>query len=320
MGGQALPYGPIGSDAVHLCVDMQRMFAEATEWHTPWMDRVRPVALRIAERHAGRTIFTRFIPASRPGEGDGAWRRYYRRWASMTLERLGRDMIELAPELAALVPPAALFDKTVYSPWMNGALDRILRDRGARSLVVSGGETDVCVSATVLGAVDLGYRVVLATDALCSSSDPAHDAAMQVYRTRFGQQVETATAEDRIGYLATMTSDALMTAIASSPTFSDRSSIASLVMDEWTVTPLPMSMWTWPVVCPFWTRVIRPLIWLRALSFIMVPPGRLLCPQLTAAGRRRPSPAATPARGRRFTRIVTRLSNTCDVHARRAGA
>lgn len=37
----------------------------------------------------------------------------------------------------------------------------------------------------MLGAVDRGYRVVVATDALCSSSDEAHDASMTVYATRW---------------------------------------------------------------------------------------------------------------------------------------
>jgi nicotinamidase-related amidase len=191
----AIAYGPLGPHCVHLCVDMQRMFAEKTEWHTPWMDRVRPVVRRIAERHPADTIFTRFIPAAHPGEGYGTWRRYYRRWASMTIERLGADMIELVPELADLVPPAEVLDKWVYSPWLDDRLQARLRARGANTLVVTGSETDVCVLATVLGAVDRGYRVVVVTDAVCSSSDAAHDASLAVYHMRYGQQVETAETE-----------------------------------------------------------------------------------------------------------------------------
>jgi nicotinamidase-related amidase len=44
----------------------------------------------------------------------------------------------------------------------------------------------------MIGAIDLGYRVVLATDALCSSADETHDAMLRVYESRFGMQVETA--------------------------------------------------------------------------------------------------------------------------------
>jgi nicotinamidase-related amidase len=196
LNDSALPGGPLGKRCIHVCVDMQRMFAEHTEWHTPWMSRVVPVVRRIAEAHSGNTIFTRFIPLKRPGDGVGTWRRYYDRWASMTIDRLGREMIELVPELEDLVPPGEIVDKRVYSPWLNGLLQARLQARGADTLLVTGGETDVCVLATILGAVDRGYRVVVATDALCSSSDEAHEASLRVYCTRYGQQVETATAND----------------------------------------------------------------------------------------------------------------------------
>lgn len=191
-----LRFGPLGDSCVHICVDMQRLFAGDTEWHTPWMERVLPVVQRIAEVRAGQTIFTRFIPATRPGEGCGTWRHYYERWHDMTLEALKPGMTELLPPLARLVPPSEVIDKRVYSPWLGGELERSLRSRGADSLVVTGAETDVCVLATVLGAVDRGYRVVLATDAVCSSSDRTHDALMTLYHERYGQQVETATADE----------------------------------------------------------------------------------------------------------------------------
>ena len=74
-----ITHGPLGPHCVHVCVDMQRLFAEETDWHTPWIARVRPVVERIAARHPAETIFTRFIPARHPGEGEGIWRRYYER-------------------------------------------------------------------------------------------------------------------------------------------------------------------------------------------------------------------------------------------------
>ncbi len=193
MNEVVLPHGPLGPGCFHVCVDMQRLFAEQTEWFAPWMTRVRPVVQQIAQHHPERTIFTRFIPAQHPGEGTGTWRRYYERWASMTLDRLGSGMVELVPELASLVPPGEAVDKSVYSPWE--ALEPRLRARAADTILITDGETDVCVAATVLGGVDRGYRVVLVKDGLCSSSDEAHDAAMCLYERRFGQQVEIVAAE-----------------------------------------------------------------------------------------------------------------------------
>jgi nicotinamidase-related amidase len=193
---EKLQYGPLTASCVHLCIDMQNLFAGDTEWHTPWMERVLPVVERIAGAWPDRTIFTRFIPAERPGEGEGTWRRYWERWHSMTLNALPPESVELLPSLARLAPPAEVVDKRFYSPWLGTGLHDRLQVRGIDTLVVSGAETDVCVLAAVLGAVDRGYRVVIPTDALCSSSDQTHDALLTLYRDRYGQQVETAIADE----------------------------------------------------------------------------------------------------------------------------
>ncbi|MCP3395494.1 cysteine hydrolase [Bradyrhizobium sp. CCGB12] len=190
-----LKYGPPGADAIHICVDMQRMFAEGTDWKMPWLPRVLPNVVEITAAHPDRTVFTRFIPVKKPGDGVAMWRRYYERWRSMTIDELGQDMIDLVPDLARFVPPARIFNKHVYSPWTGSDLDAQLRNAGVDTVIVTGGETDVCVLATVLGAVDWGFRVILVTDAVCSSADETHDSMMNIYLNRFGQQVECVTTD-----------------------------------------------------------------------------------------------------------------------------
>ena len=101
------------------------------------------------------------------------------------------------PALARHVPPAQVVDKTIYSPWPGTGLEEMLRERGIDTLVVSGAETDVCVLAAVLGAVDFGYRVVIPHDALCSSSDAMHDALLELYR----EQVILFEQEEPLGSL-----------------------------------------------------------------------------------------------------------------------
>jgi nicotinamidase-related amidase len=181
--------------AFHIAVDMQLLFAEPTEWFVPWLPRVLPNVLEVARRHPDRTLLTRFIPPREPQEAVGAWRDYYCRWRSMTRDRLDLRLLELVEPLRALVPPARVLDKTVYSAFSNPRLAGALRRQGIETLIVTGGETDVCVAATVMAAVDLGFRIVLPADALCSAKDTTHDALMTLYRERFSQQIETTSTE-----------------------------------------------------------------------------------------------------------------------------
>lgn len=182
----------VPADAVHLCVDMQRIFSDAGPWPTPWMKRVLPNVVELVRRAPAQTVFTRFITPHRAADMPGSWARYYEKWHGATRERLDPRLLELMPALARFVPPAAVFDKMVYSAFADGRLHAALRARRCTTLVVSGSETDVCVLSSVLAAVDLGYRVVLAADAVCSSADDSHDALIALYRRRFDVQIEIA--------------------------------------------------------------------------------------------------------------------------------
>ena len=188
--------GRLTARTVHLCVAMQLLFSSAGPWPTPWMDRVLPLAAAIAAHHPERTVFTRFIPPQRPEEMPGMWRRYYERWRDVTRERLDPALLELMPALAALVPPAEVVDKRWYSAFAVPALVELLQRRDADGLILTGTETDVCVLATALGAVDHGYRVAIVEDAVCSSSDACHDALLTVYRERFTEQIDILRTED----------------------------------------------------------------------------------------------------------------------------
>jgi nicotinamidase-related amidase len=180
----------------HICVDMQRMFEEETPWHAPWVSRTLPAIEAIVAIHPERTVFTRFIPPMAAEAAHGAWQAYYRDWETMTRERLAPDLLDLCPPLARHVPPAHVIDKSVYSPWLETNLHQALRARNVETLVITGGETEVCVSATVLGAIDHGYSVVLPVDALCSSADETHDAMLRIYRSRFSAQLVDCTSAE----------------------------------------------------------------------------------------------------------------------------
>ena len=60
----------------------------------------------------------------------------------------------------------------------------------------------MCVLSTVLGAVDWGYRTILVADCVCSASDEAHDAMLNLFSKRYSQHVETATLEELLAVIS----------------------------------------------------------------------------------------------------------------------
>ena len=183
---------PIGPNAAHLCIDMQRLFSDEGPWPMAWMPRVTPQVERLVERAPERTIFTRFMPPEKPEDAPGRWRAYYKKWSHVTRRQIDHWLIDLLPVLARYAPPAAIFDKAVYSAFGNPRLHQHLRSRQIDTLIISGSETDVCVLSSTLAAVDYGYRVIIAEDAVCSSSDEGHDALIQLFNQRFDVQLEAA--------------------------------------------------------------------------------------------------------------------------------
>jgi len=184
-----VPRDPI-RNAVHLCVDMQRIFARGGMWETPWMERVLPGIVATAELNPSRNVFTRFITPRSADERPGRWRQYFRRWERATRDRLAPEQLDLVEPLARLVPPGHVVDKPGYSAFAGTDLAARFHEKAVDTVIVTGAETDVCVLSTVLSAVELGFRTVVVEDALCSSSDQGHDALMTIYRTRFTEQID----------------------------------------------------------------------------------------------------------------------------------
>jgi nicotinamidase-related amidase len=115
--------------------------------------------------------------------------------ASCNPSQINNRLVDLVPVLTRYAPPAAIFDKAVYSAFGNPQLHQHLRSRQIDTLIISGSETDVCVLSSILAVVDYGYRIIIAEDAVCSSSDEGHDALIGLFNERFDMQLEPAKVE-----------------------------------------------------------------------------------------------------------------------------
>jgi nicotinamidase-related amidase len=96
---------PIGPNAVHLCIDMQRLFEQGAPWATPWMEQVTPQVAELCAHVPACTVFTRFIPPLTKDDARGVWKVYYQKWENVTRARLDPALLELTAPLARFAPP-----------------------------------------------------------------------------------------------------------------------------------------------------------------------------------------------------------------------
>jgi len=186
---------PLGPGTVLVVVDMQRLFAEATAWCVPTLaTAIEPIAA-LARAHPTQTIFTRFMTPATVDEAAGTWRRYYRRWPMVLRGNMDTAMLDLVAPLAGFAPPAEVCDKTTFSAFHSASFLAALERRRADTLVITGAETDVCVLATAFDAVDRGYGVIIAADAVTSLSPAGHRATLDAIFARMDQQVEIMTVD-----------------------------------------------------------------------------------------------------------------------------
>jgi nicotinamidase-related amidase len=92
---------------------------------------------------------------------------------------------ELATELAEGLEPLAdeyLIRKRRYSAFFATELELVLRSYGARSLVLVGALTDVCVQYTFADAHQRDYHCRVVADCVGGSSLAAHEAALAAMR------------------------------------------------------------------------------------------------------------------------------------------
>jgi nicotinamidase-related amidase len=179
-----------GGNVRHIVIDMQRLFAEETVWHTPVIADLLPNVLRLAEIFDGRTLFAKFMVPLAPHHANGRWQVYYERWSMLTTQTMDPAMQDLIAPLAALATPKTTIEKATYSIFGAAGFEQSLRETGVDTLVFSGVETDVCVLASLFDAVDAGFHVIVASDAVGSSDMQSHAAILRHVLPRMPDQIE----------------------------------------------------------------------------------------------------------------------------------
>ncbi len=183
---------PLPRTTVHMAIDMQRVFAEATAWHMPGFHSIVPNVAAIAGALPDRSFFTRFVVPHTAEHAHGHWQSYYRRWSDFTGAVMPAELVDIVDALAPYAKPDMLIDKLTYSVFQAPDCVARLDAFETTTIMFTGVETDVCVLASLMTAVDRGYRVIAVSDALGSSSAEGHHATLTHVLTRLPDQVEIA--------------------------------------------------------------------------------------------------------------------------------
>lgn len=171
--------------AAHLVIDMQNGFVEEgallevpTAKHIVRNINSLSVALR---EKGGVNVFLRFTTTS-----TCDWPVYFQ---GFQCEEFAKSQVEtflhgshghaLFPELNVERSDLVL-NKTRFSAFTHGHSEtlEVLRERGVDTVFISGTLTDCCCGATARDAQQLGFKVILVTDANAALSDAEHNASV----------------------------------------------------------------------------------------------------------------------------------------------
>ena len=168
-----------------IVVDMQQVVARDTLWNLPGVRDLLPTIIELVDAFGDDVAYSRHVPPA--DGGHGAWKRFYENWKELDEDPSNWDLM---PELAGR--PGIHAAKSTYSVFGAPELRAVL-DRGDE-LVLCGVETDCCVLATALEAIDHGVPVTVVEDAVASPSPAGHEGALALFRRLDDDQVKVTTA------------------------------------------------------------------------------------------------------------------------------
>ena len=150
-----LLHGPLGVGCAHLCVDMQRIFDEETPWKTPWLRRVLPNVVEKASAKPRRAVSFPLIDRAKVAERGN---NITSGRPILRSERIGREMVDLVPELAIFAPPAPIVEQR--------AVFAVARAEAARLAARQGGCWSFFYSSSPVRDQNVWLRVRLPSNSM----------------------------------------------------------------------------------------------------------------------------------------------------------
>ncbi len=116
--------------------------------------------------------------------------------ALLTLEA-GSRWVEIDPRIAPR-PSEPVLNKLFASAFFGTPLSSLLAAAGCDGVIVTGASTSGCVRATVVDALQHGYRPIVPADAVGDRNAAAHEANLRDIDAKYGDVVSL---EETLGHL-----------------------------------------------------------------------------------------------------------------------
>ena len=176
-----MPLTKLDATAALVVIDLQKGIIGLPTVHPAGEIVSRAAQLARAFRSRGLPVVLVHVTASAPGRTD----------AGIPSVPRPADWAELAPELEQQ-PHDHIIAKQRWGVFLGTDLDEYLRRRGVTQVFLAGISTSVGVESTARSAYDLGYNVVLVTDAITDRDADAHRHSVEKIFPRLGETDITA--------------------------------------------------------------------------------------------------------------------------------
>jgi nicotinamidase-related amidase len=175
-----MPITRLDDVAALVVIDLQKGIVALPTVHPAGEIVDRVARLAHAFRKRGLPVVLVNVTGAAPGRTDAAAAKFARPpdWAEL--------VSELDPQSGDY-----LVTKQRWGAFHGTSLDEYLRGRGVTQIVLTGVATSIGVESTARSAHDLGYNVVLTTDAMTDRDAEAHRHAVEKIFPRLGESGTT---------------------------------------------------------------------------------------------------------------------------------
>jgi nicotinamidase-related amidase len=175
-----VPLTKLDAMAALVVIDLQKGIVGLPTVHPAGEIIARAARLARAFRERGLPVVLVNVAGAAPGRTDAGMPKFSR----------PADWSELVPELE-VQPGDYLVTKQRWGAFLGTTLDGDLRKRGVTQIILAGISTSAGVESTARSAYDLGYHVVLVSDAMTDRDADAHRLTVEKVFPRLGEMDTT---------------------------------------------------------------------------------------------------------------------------------